>query len=63
MLKPADGRACVKPLVVDAMERGANLCPPPIVGVGIAGSAERTMLTEVKSLALRPRLLCWNEVC
>jgi fumarate hydratase subunit alpha len=44
MLKPADGRAGVINFVVEAVRKaGANPCPPIIVGVGIGGSAEKTM--------------------
>jgi fumarate hydratase subunit alpha len=44
MLKPADGRAGVIDFVVESVRRaGANPCPPIIVGVGIGGSAEKTM--------------------
>lgn len=44
MLKPADGRSGVIQFVVEAVRKaGANPCPPVIVGVGIGGSAEKTM--------------------
>lgn len=44
MLKPADGRSGVVQFVVEAVRKaGANPCPPVIVGVGIGGSAEKTM--------------------
>jgi fumarate hydratase subunit alpha len=44
MLKPADGREVVVKFVVESVRRaGANPCPPIIVGVGIGGSAEKTM--------------------
>jgi fumarate hydratase subunit alpha len=44
MLKPADGREGVVKFVVESVRRaGANPCPPIIVGVGIGGSAEKTM--------------------
>jgi fumarate hydratase subunit alpha len=44
MLKPADGRAGVIDFVVESVRRaGANPCPPIIVGVGVGGSAEKTM--------------------
>jgi fumarate hydratase subunit alpha len=44
MLKPADGREGVISFVVESVRRaGANPCPPIIVGVGVGGSAEKTM--------------------
>ncbi|MCL7451989.1 MAG: fumarate hydratase [Anaerolineae bacterium] len=44
MLKPADGREGVIRFVVDAVRKaGANPCPPIIIGVGVGGSAEKTM--------------------
>jgi fumarate hydratase subunit alpha len=44
MLKPADGREGVIRFVLDAVRRaGANPCPPIIVGVGVGGSAEKTV--------------------
>lgn len=44
MLKPADGRQGVANFVVESVRRaGANPCPPIIVGVGVGGSAEKTM--------------------
>ncbi len=44
MLKPADGRAGVVDFVVESVRQaGANPCPPIIVGVGVGGSAEKTM--------------------
>jgi fumarate hydratase subunit alpha len=44
MLKPADGREGVIRFVVESVRKaGANPCPPIIVGVGVGGSAEKTM--------------------
>lgn len=44
MLKPADGREGVVKFVVDSVRKaGANPCPPIIVGVGVGGSAEKTI--------------------
>ena len=44
MLKPADGREGVVRFVVEAVRRaGANPCPPIIVGVGVGGSAEKSV--------------------
>jgi fumarate hydratase subunit alpha len=51
MLKPADGREGVIRFVVDSVRRaGANPCPPIIVGVGIGGTAEKTMWLAKHSL-------------
>ena len=51
MLKPADGRQGVIDFVVESVRRaGANPCPPIIVGVGIGGSAEKTMWLAKHSL-------------
>jgi fumarate hydratase subunit alpha len=51
MLKPADGRAGVIDFVVESVRRaGANPCPPIIVGVGVGGSAEKTMWLAKHSL-------------
>jgi fumarate hydratase subunit alpha len=54
MLVPADGRQGVVDAVVDCVDRaGANPCPPIIVGVGIGGTVEQTMLLAKRAL-LRP---------
>jgi fumarate hydratase subunit alpha len=51
MLKPADGRDGVVRFVVESVRRaGANPCPPIIVGVGVGGSAEKTMWLAKHSL-------------
>ena len=51
MLTPAAGRAGILDLVVKAVdEAGSNPCPPVIVGVGIGGTAERTLLLAKKAL-------------
>jgi fumarate hydratase subunit alpha len=51
MLKPADGRDGVIDFVVESVRRaGANPCPPIIVGVGIGGSAEKTVWLAKHSL-------------
>lgn len=51
MLKPAEGRDGVLRFVVEAVRRaGANPCPPIIVGVGIGGTAEKTMWLAKHSL-------------
>jgi len=54
MLTPAQGRQGIVDFVVSAVdEAGANPCPPLIVGVGIGGTAERTLILAKKAL-LRP---------
>lgn len=51
MLKPADGRDGVIRFVVESVRRaGANPCPPIIVGVGIGGTAEKTMLLAKQAI-------------
>jgi fumarate hydratase subunit alpha len=51
MLTPAAGRQGIIDQVVKAVdEAGSNPCPPIIVGVGIGGTAERTLLLAKKSL-------------
>ena len=51
VLKPAQGRQGVIDFVVKAVEEaGSNPCPPIIVGVGIGGTAERTMELAKRSL-------------
>ncbi len=54
MLVPADGRQGIVDFVVECVDRaGANPCPPVIVGVGVGGTVEQTMLLAKRSL-LRP---------
>lgn len=54
MLPPSAGKQGVIDFVVKAVdEAGSNPCPPVIVGVGIGGTAETTMLLAKKAL-LRP---------
>jgi fumarate hydratase subunit alpha len=54
MLKPRAGSRDVIDLVVQTVsEAGGNPCPPLIIGLGIGGTAERTMLLAKESL-LRP---------
>jgi fumarate hydratase subunit alpha len=51
MLTPADGRQGIIDRVVKAVEdAGSNPCPPLIIGVGIGGTAERTMELAKKAL-------------
>ncbi len=45
MLSPARGRQGIIDFVVNAVdEAGSNPCPPVIVGVGIGGTAEKTLM-------------------
>ena len=51
MLTPAQGRQGVIDFIVKtAEEAGSNPCPPVIVGVGIGGTAEKTVLLAKRSL-------------
>jgi fumarate hydratase subunit alpha len=51
VLKPAQGRQGVIDFVVKAVDdAGSNPCPPLIIGVGIGGTAERTMELAKRSL-------------
>jgi len=51
-LTPARGRQGIIDFVVNAVdEAGSNPCPPVIVGVGIGGTVERTMLLAKRALA------------
>lgn len=51
MLTPAAGRQGVVDSVLKAVdEAGSNPCPPIIVGVGIGGTAEKTVLLAKKAL-------------
>jgi fumarate hydratase subunit alpha len=51
MLTPVDGRHGIIDMVVKTVdEAGSNPCPPLIVGVGIGGTAEMTMLLAKKAL-------------
>ncbi len=51
MLTPSAGRQGIIDMVVKAVdEAGSNPCPPVIVGVGIGGTAERTLLLAKKAL-------------
>ena len=51
MLTPAQGRQGIIDFVVNAVdEAGGNPCPPLIVGVGIGGTAERTLILAKKAL-------------
>jgi fumarate hydratase subunit alpha len=50
-LPPARGRQGVIDFVVNAVdEAGSNPCPPLIVGVGVGGTAEQTLLIAKKAL-------------
>ncbi len=51
MLLPADGRQGVIDFVVRTVdEAGSNPCPPLIIGVGIGGTAEKTLMLAKKAL-------------
>ncbi len=51
MLRPAQGRQGVIDFVVNAVdEAGSNPCPPVIVGVGIGGTAEKTLMLAKRAL-------------
>lgn len=51
MLTPAAGRQGVIDFVAKTVEEaGANPCPPGIIGVGIGGTAERTLLLAKQAL-------------
>ena len=51
MLTPSQGRQGVVDFVLRAVdEAGGNPCPPVIVGVGIGGTAEKTLLLAKKAL-------------
>jgi fumarate hydratase subunit alpha len=51
MLTPVDGRQGIVNMVVKAVdEAGSNPCPPVIVGVGIGGTSEKTVMLAKKAL-------------
>ena len=51
MLSPARGRQGIIDFVVNAVdEAGSNPCPPVIVGVGIGGTAEKTLMLAKRAL-------------
>lgn len=51
MLKPSDGAKGIINFVADAViSAGGNPCPPVIVGVGIGGTSEQTMVLAKKAL-------------
>ncbi len=51
MLTPAQGRDGIIDFAVNTVdEAGGNPCPPVIVGIGIGGTAEQTMILAKKSL-------------
>lgn len=54
MLTPAQGRQGIIDFVVETVDMaGGNPCPPIIVGVGIGGTAEKTLLLAKKALLRR----------
>ena len=51
MLPPAQGRQGVLDFVVSAVdEAGSNPCPPVVVGVGIGGTVEKTIMLAKRAL-------------
>jgi fumarate hydratase subunit alpha len=51
VLTPAQGRQGVIDFVVDLVDAvGSNACPPVIIGVGIGGTTDKTMLIAKKAL-------------
>jgi len=51
VLSPAQGRQGIVDFVVNRVdESGSNPCPPVIVGVGIGGTTEKTMMLAKKAL-------------
>ncbi len=51
VLKPSDGRSGIIDFVVETVrEAGGNPCPPLIIGVGIGGTAEKSMLIAKEAL-------------
>ncbi|MCD6358504.1 MAG: fumarate hydratase [Dehalococcoidia bacterium] len=54
MLTPAQGRQGIIDFVIETVDKaGGNPCPPIIVGVGIGGTAEKTLLLAKKALMRR----------
>lgn len=51
MLKPSDGRQGIIDQVISTVDQaGGNPCPPLIIGLGIGGTPEKTMLLAKKAL-------------
>jgi len=51
MLNPSDGFNGIKKFVMDLVdEKGANACPPLIIGVGIGGTLDHAALSSKKAL-------------
>ena len=56
MLKPAEGRGGVIEAAVRTVEEaGGKPCPPVIVGIGIGGTAEASMILAKRSLSQKSR--------
>lgn len=52
MLKPADGEAGVKNVILETVKlAGPNACPPIVVGVGVGGTFEKCAYLAKKALA------------
>jgi fumarate hydratase subunit alpha len=52
MLKPSDGEAIERAVLLTIGEAGGQPCPPTIVGVGVGGSAEVVCLLAKKALLM-----------
>ena len=51
MLKPSDGEERVIDFVVDSVKKaGANPCPPTIIGIGIGGTIDQSMVIAKKAI-------------
>jgi len=54
VLSPSQGRQGIIDFVVNRVEEsGSNPCPPVIVGVGIGGTTDKTMMLAKKALLRR----------
>jgi len=52
MLKPADGAKGIVDFVIETVKKaGPNPCPPTIIGVGIGGTIDKTMVIAKKAIA------------
>jgi fumarate hydratase subunit alpha len=51
MLKPSDGKEKIANFIVNTVKKaGANPCPPTIIGVGIGGTIEQSMIIAKKAI-------------
>ena len=54
MLTPAQGRQGIIDFVIETVDKaGGNPCPPIIVGIGVGGTAEKTLLLAKQALLRR----------